>query len=139
MIRAAMSAASTALGFVTGGSSARLVVTLAAGVAFFGGWAGWQVQGWRADHNRVQQVERQARDTLREVERRDTVSTTHLEAQAHAEQTHTQIVERVRVITARPAAAEQCLDADSLRELGAAIRNRAGTAPSPEPAMPAPG
>ena len=33
MIRAAMSAASTALGFVTGGSSARLVVTLAAGVA----------------------------------------------------------------------------------------------------------
>ena len=138
MIRAAMSAASTALGFVTGGSAARLVVTLAAGVAF-GGWAGWQVQGWRADHNRAQQIEQAARDTLRQIERRDGASATYQQEQTHADKTHTQITERVRVITARPAAAEQCLDADSLRELGAAIRNRAGTAPSPEPAMPAPG
>ena len=127
-----------ALGFMTGGSSVRLLLTVLSGVAF-GGWAGWQVQGWRHDQNRLAQVERQARDTLREVERRDTVSTDFLKGQTDADTVHAQIIERVRVISARPAAADQCLDADSLRELGAAIRNRAGGAPSPEPAMPAPG
>lgn len=127
-----------ALGFITGGSAARLVVTLAAGVAF-GGWAGWQVQGWRHDHNRVALVERQARDTLREVERRDTVSTDFLKGQTDADNVHTQIIERVRVISARPAAAGQCLDADSLRELGAAIHNRPGAPASPGPAVPTPG
>lgn len=127
-----------ALSFFTGGSVTRLAATLAAGVAF-GGWAGWQVQGWRTDHNRVQQVERQARDTLRAIERRDAVSTDYLKGQTDVDKTHTQIVERVRVITARPAAADQCLDADGLRELRAAIRNRAGAPASPEPAVPAPG
>ena len=127
----------SALSFLTGGSVTRLAATLAAGVAF-GGWAGWQVQGWRTDHNRVQQVERQARDTLRAIERRDAVSTTHLEAQAHAEQVQTRIVERVRIINARPAAAVQCLDADGLRELGAAIDNGApAAAPGAGPAVPA--
>jgi hypothetical protein len=130
MIRAALS-------FFTGGSLTRLAATLLAGVAL-GGWAGWQVQGWRADHNRVAQVERQARDTLREVERRDTVSTDYLKGQTDVDKTHTQIIERVRVINARPAAAVQCLDADGLRELGAAIDNGAtAAAPGPGPAVPA--
>ena len=130
MIRAAISAASTALGFVTGGSAARLVVTLAAGVAF-GGWAGWQVQGWRADHNRAKQIEQAARDTLRQIERRDTASTAYQTKENDAQAVHTQIRERVRVINTRPAAAGQCLDADGLRELGAAIDNGA-----PAPARP---
>lgn len=121
---------SSALGFVTGGSFTRLAATLLAGVAL-GGLAGWQVQGWRADHNRVQQVERQARDTLREVERRDDISTGYLKGQTDADQIHTQIIERVRVVNARPGAAGQCLDADSMQLLHQAIDNGAPAAANP--------
>ena len=128
----------SALSFFTGGSVTRLAATLAAGVAF-GGWAGWQVQGWRTDHNRVQQVERQARDTFREFERRDDISTGYLEGQAHAEQVQTRIVERVRIINARPGGAVQCLDADGLRELGAAIDNGAPPAAGSGSTVPAAG
>lgn len=129
----------SALSFFTGGSVTRLAATLLAGVAL-GGWAGWQVQGWRTDHNRVQQVERQARDTVRAIERRDAVSTDFLKGQTDADQVQTRIVERVRVVNARPGGAVQCLDADGLRELGAAIDNGApAAAPGPGPAVPAAG
>lgn len=121
MIRAALS---TAAGFITGGSATRLAATLLAGVAL-GGWAGWQVQGWRQGNLRAQAIEQQARDTLRQVENRDRASTTYQTGEAHADKTHTQIRERVRVINARPAAAGQCLDDDGLRELEAAIANGA--------------
>lgn len=121
MIRAALS---TAAGFVTGGSATRLAATLLAGVAL-GGWSGWHVQGWRHGHLRAQAIEQQARDTVRQVENRDRASTTYQREEAHADKIHTQIRERVRVINARPGAAGQCLDDDGLRELGAAIANRA--------------
>lgn len=129
MIRAAIS---TALGFVTGGSAARLVVTIAAGVAF-GGWAGWQVQGWRVDHNRAAQIEQAARDTLRQIERRDGASATYQQEQTHADKNHTQIIERVRAVNARPAARVQCLTADGLRLLSEAIDNGAPAATTARP------
>lgn len=121
MIRAALSAA---LGFVTGGSASRTVVVLLAGVAL-GGWTGWQAQGWRQGYLRSQAVQQQARDQLRQVENRDRASTAYQQEQAHADKTHTEIRERVRSINARPAAAGQCLDADGLQQLGAAIDNGA--------------
>jgi hypothetical protein len=128
----------SALSFLTGGSVARLAATLLAGVAL-GGWGAWQVQGWRAGHNQAKQVERQARDTLRQVERGNAASTTYQTEQAHAEQVQTKIVERVRVINARPAGAVQCLDADGLRELGAAIENGAPAAAGSGATLPAAG
>lgn len=127
-----------ALGWITGGSSARTVVTLLAGVSL-GSWAGWHVQDWRHGRLRAQAIEQQARDTLRQIERRDAASTTYQTEQAHADKTHTQIRERVRVINAQPAAAGQCLGADGLRELGAAIDNGAPTAAGPGRAIPAAG
>lgn len=135
MIRAALS---TAAGFVTGGSATRLAATLLAGVAL-GGWAGWQVQGWRQGSLRAQVIEQQARDTLRQVENRDRASTTYQTGEAHADKTHTEIRERVRVINARPAAAGQCLDDDGLRTLGAAIDNGAPTTARPGGPVPAAG
>lgn len=135
MIRAALS---TALDFVIGGSAARLVSTLLVGVAL-GGVAIWHVQGWRCGHNRAAEIERQARDTLRQVERRDTASTTYQTGEAHADKTHTEIRDRVRAINARPDAAGQCLDADGLLELGAAIANGAPAAAGPGRPVPAPG
>ncbi len=118
-----------ALSFITGGSAARLVAT---GLIFYaaGAYTGWQAQGWRCGYNRAAEVERQARDTLRQVERRDTASTTYQTGESHADQTHAQIRERVRIINAAPAAAGQCLGADGLRELGAAIDNN-GAPPAP--------
>jgi hypothetical protein len=127
-----------ALSFLTGGSVTRLAATLLAGVAL-GGWGAWQVQGWRAGHNQAQQIERQARDTLRQVERGNTASTTYQTEQADAEKVHTKIVERVRVINARPVGAVQCLDADGLRELGAAIDNGAPAAAGSSAILPAAG
>ena len=127
-----------ALGFVTGGSATRLAATLLAGVAL-GSWAGWQVQAWRHDSQRTQAIEQQARDTVRQVENRDRASTTYQTGEAHADKTHTEIRERVRVINAQPAAAGQCLDDDGLRELDAAIDNGAPPAAGSGGTVPAAG
>ena len=127
-----------ALSFITGGSAVRTVVVLLAGTAF-GAWGGWQAQGWRCGYNRTAEVERQARDTLRQVERRDTASTTYQTGEANADKTHAQIRDRVRTINARPAAAGQCLDDDGLFQLGAAIDSGAPAAAVPGSAVPAAG
>ncbi len=127
-----------ALGWLTGGSVTRLAATLLTGVAL-GGWAGWQVQGWRQGSLRAQVIEQQARDTLRQVENRDRASTTYQTGEAHADKTHTEIRERVRVINAQPAAAGQCLTDDGLRELDAAIDNGAPPAAGSGGPVPAAG
>jgi uncharacterized protein YcfJ len=124
-----------ALGFFTGGSAARLAVTLLAGVAL-GGWVGWQVQGWRQGYNATRAVQQQAAHTLRQIDNQHRASAGYQTEQASAQQVHTQIIERVRIINARPAAAVQCLDADGLRELGAAIDNGAPTATGPGASLP---
>lgn len=125
----------TALGFVTGGSVTRLAAT---GLVFYalGGWSGWHVQGWRQGALRARAIEQQARDTLRQVENRDRASTTYQSGEAHAEQQHIKIVERVRVINAGPAGAVQCLSDDGLRELAAAIDNGSPTAAGSGLALP---
>lgn len=130
MIRAALS-------FVTGGSFTRLTATLLAGVAL-GGWAGWQVQGWRHGHIRAQAVQQQARDQLRQIENRDRASAAYHQGEANADQQHIKIIERVRVINAGPAGAVQCLTDDGLRALAAAIDNGAPSA-GPGLALPATG
>lgn len=116
-----------ALGWVTGGSATRLAATLLAGVAL-GAWGCWQVQGWRQGSLRADAIEQQARDTLRQVENRDRASAAYQQEEAHADQQHIKIVERVRVINAGPAGAVQCLTDDGLRALAAAIDNGAPTA-----------
>lgn len=127
-----------ALGFLTGGSATRLVATLLAGVAI-GGTGAWKVQAWRHGHNEAQRIEQAARATLREIERRDRITTDHTTEQADADQQHTRIIERVRVINAGPGAAVQCLTADGLRALGAAIDNGAPTPARPGLALPTAG
>lgn len=128
----------TALGWVTGGSFTRLAAT---GVVFYalGSWSGWELQGWRQGNLRAQAIEQQARDTVRQVKNRDRASTTYQTGEAHAEQQHIKIVERVRVINAGPAGAVQCLTDDGLRELGAAIDNGAPPAAGSGRAVPAAG
>lgn len=109
-----------AIGFLTGGSAARLVATLLVGVAA-GTTLGWQVQGWRHGRTDAQRIERQARDTLRNIERGQNAADTYTEEQAHAQPTRQQITRTVERIVTRPVYRNVCLDADGLQQLGAAI------------------
>lgn len=127
----------TAMGWFTGGSFTRLTATLLVGVAL-GAWGGWQVQGCRQGDLQAKAVQQQARDQLRHVENRDRASAAYQQEQAHADQQHIKIVERVHVINAGPAGAVLCLTDDGLRALAAAIDNGAPTA-GPGLALPAAG
>ena len=110
----------TALGFLTGGNATRLAATLLAGVAL-GGWAGWQVQDWRQGRQDAQRIERQARDTLRSIERGQQAADTYTTEQTHAEPTRKEIVRAVEKIVTRPVYLRDCLDSDGLQQLRAAI------------------
>ena len=128
-----------ALGFVTGGSATRLAATLLAGVAL-GGWAGWQVQDWRQGRIDAQRIERQARDTLRSIERGQQAADTYTTGESNAQPARKEIVRTVEKIVTRPVYRNVCLDADGLQQLRAAISTgapasgAAAALPSAEPA-----
>lgn len=128
-----------ALGFVTGGSATRLAATMMAGVAI-GGLAGWQVQDWRQGRQDAQRIERQARDTLRNIERGQQAADTYTTEQTHAEPTRKEIVRTVEKIVTRPVYLRDCLDADGLQQLRTAISTSApaggaaATLPTAQPA-----
>jgi hypothetical protein len=129
-----------ALGFLTGGNVTRLAATLLAGVAF-GGWAGWQVQDWRHGRIDAQRIERQARDTLRNIERGQQAADTYTTGENNAQPARKEIVRTVEKIVARPVYRNVCLDVDGLHQLRAAISTGApagGAAadlPAAEPAQ----
>ena len=115
-----MAMIAAALGFLTGGSATRLAATLLAGVVL-GGWAGWQVQDWRHGRQDAQRIERQARDTLRNIERGQQAADTYTTGEAHAEPARKEIVRTVEKIVTRPVYLRDCLDSDGLHQLRAAI------------------
>lgn len=129
----------TAIGFVTGGNVTRLTATLLVGIAA-GTTLGWQVQGWRHGRLDAQRIERQARDTLRAIERGQQAADTYTQEQAHAQPARQQIVRNVETIITRPVYRNVCLDADGLQQLGAAIAAGAppGGAAAPLPTPDAP-
>lgn len=110
----------TALGFLTGGNATRLAATLLAGVAL-GGWSAWQVQDWRQGRQDAQRIERQARDTLRSIERGQQAADTYTTEQTHAQPARAEIVRTVEKIVTRPVYLRDCLDADGLHQLRTAI------------------
>jgi uncharacterized protein YcfJ len=109
-----------ALGFLTGGSATRLAATLLAGVVL-GGWAGWQVQDWRHGRIDAQRIERQARDTLRNIERGQQAADAYTTGEVNAQPARKEIVRTVEKIVTRPVYRNVCLDADGLQQLRAAI------------------
>jgi uncharacterized protein YcfJ len=127
-----------ALGFLTGGSATRLAATLLAGVVL-GGWAGWQVQDWRHGRQDADRIERQARDTLRNIERGQQAADTYTTGESNAQPARKEIVRTVEKIVTRPVYRNVCLDADGLQQLRAAIATgspasgAAAAVPSPEP------
>jgi uncharacterized protein YcfJ len=109
-----------ALGFLTGGNVTRLAATLLAGVVL-GGWAGWQVQDWRHGRQDAERIERQARDTLRNIERGQQAADTYTTGEGNAQPARKEIVRTVEKIVTRPVYRNVCLDSDGLQQLRAAI------------------
>jgi hypothetical protein len=126
----------TALGFFTGGSFTRLFAT-ALVVGSMAGWAGWTAKSWQTGRQDAQRIERQARDTLRQIERAQQAADTFTQEQQNAEPTRQTIVRTVEKIVQRPVYRNVCLDADGLQQLGAAIATGApaggAAAPLPTP------
>jgi hypothetical protein len=120
----------TALQFASGGSVTRLAATLLTGLAL-GGWAGWQVQDWRHGRADAQRIERQARDTLRSIERGQQAANTYTQEQTHAQPAQKTIIRTVERIVTRPVYLRDCIDDDGLQQLRAAI---ATGAPPGDPA-----
>lgn len=110
----------TALGFLTGGSATRLAATLLAGVVL-GGWSAWQVQDWRHGRQDAQRIERQARDTLRSIERGQRSADTYTTGESDAQPARKEIVRTVEKIVTRPVYVRECLDEDGLVLLNRAI------------------
>lgn len=108
---------------------------LAAGLAFS---AGWKVRDWAADAAELARVQAEQRDTLRRQEAAYGASTRHearRETLRREIQTLTVEVERV---VERPVYLAECLDADGLRIIAAAIGAAPGAGQS-GPALPASG
>lgn len=100
------------------------------------GFAGaWNVQNWRHDSALLKQTQRAAKDTFRNVERQDTAVGDYTKDQANAKVIYRRIVVEVDKIVERPVYRNQCLDADGLRILGAAID---GVDAEPSPVQPVP-
>jgi hypothetical protein len=127
----------TALGFLTGGNVTRLFAT-ALVVGGMAGWAGWTAKSWQTGRQDAKRIERQARDTLRQIERAQQAADTFTQEQNNAEPTRQTIVRTVEKIVQRPVYRNVCLDADGLQQLGAAIHTGApaggAAAPMPSPA-----
>lgn len=87
----------------------------------------------------AQQQTRAQRELLRAIENRHRISLNYQRSEALAESVHTRIIERVHTINSGPAGVVQCLGADGLRELAAAIDNGAppAAAGGSGPAVPA--
>ena len=120
-----------AIQFFTGGSVTRLAATLLAGLAI-GATGGWQVQGWRLGKLDGQRIERQARDTLRSIERGQQAADVYTQEQTRAQPTRHQITRTAERIVTRDVYLRDCFDDDGLQQLRAAIAAGAPTSDAAE-------
>ena len=81
----------------------------------------WQVQDWRHGRQDAQRIERQARDTLRNIERGQQAADTYTTGETHAEPARKEIVRTVEKIVTRPVYLRDCLESEGLHQLRAAI------------------
>ncbi len=95
----------------------------------------WNVQNWRHDSAQLKQIERAAKDTFRNVERQDAAVGDFTKERENAKVIYQQITVEVDKIVDRPVYRNQCLDADGLRQLGAAVD---GAHVEPSPVQPLP-
>lgn len=105
-------------------------------VALALGFAGaWNVQAWRYDSAQLKQIERQAKDTFRNVERQDTAVGDYTKDRENAQVIYREIRVKVDKIVERPVYRNICFDDSGLRELHRALD---GTDAKPSPVQPVP-
>lgn len=131
-----MSILRSVLGFFTGGGLTGMAATLLLG-ASLGGYAAWQVQGWRAGAQDAQRLE-VARETHRQNEHTADQASTGFEKDRGKNELRTRtITVEVEKIVDRPVYRNVCLDADGLRLLNEQIR-RADDTGQPGDQLPGP-
>jgi len=120
--------------------TARWIPLALAGAALAATGIAWQAERAAHAHTRAQhaaQAERQARDTLRQIERGQQAADTYTTEKAHAKIIRDTITVEVDRIITRDVYRAECFDADGLRQLSTAIDAGAPTAPSPDDPLPA--
>lgn len=128
------------LAYVATSSAARWIPLVIATAALAGTAIAWQAERAAHAHTRAQhaaQAERQARDTLRQIERGQQAADTYTTAQTYAKTVYKTITIEVDRIITRDVYRAQCFDADGLRQLAAAINTGAPTPASPDGPVPA--
>jgi hypothetical protein len=123
-----------ALAYYATRTAARWIPLALAGAALAATGIAWQAERAAHAHTRAQhaaQAERQARDTLRQIERGQQAADTYTKEQTHARPAQKTITRTVERIVTRPVYRNVCLDDDGLQQLRAAI---ATGAPPSDPA-----
>ena len=122
-----LSAASGAVGLVTGGNVTRLATTVLL-AASLGGWGAWQVQQWRWTANTARDKLEQARSTITRAEKLDTKRIEAANNTTEAEQNYEEVLRESKKFDARSASVRAGLErvlntASACTPGGQAVRN----------------
>lgn len=99
-----------------------IALAVASAVAF---GSGWGVRGWRADSQRVAEIERAAKDQAIRVERVDVAAVSHEKYKAAVAVREKAVAKEVERVVQEPVYRNVCLDDDGLRILAEDIAARA--------------
>lgn len=110
-------------------------VLVSAGLAFSGGW---MVRGWKAGADDVAQVRADARTALVRAEKGDRAAVSHEGIKAKLQRQDAVLVREIERVVEKPVYRTECIDADGLRIIAAALAGSAPDPGQPAPAVPDP-
>lgn len=113
-----------------------LAAALLAGLLAFG--AGWQVRSWKADSDAVAQVRADASTARKQAANGDAAATRHESTRATLQRQDAVLVREIERVVEKPVYRTECIDADGLRIIAAALSGAADPG-EPAPAVPDPG
>lgn len=109
---------------------------VSAGLAFT---AGWQVRAWKADADKVEQMRADDRTALNRAQRGDASAVAHEGTKARLQRQDAVLVKEIERVVEKPVYRAECVDADGLRIIAAALAGSAADPGEPAPAVPDPG
>lgn len=99
--------------------------------------AGWQVRAWKAGADDAAQVRTDARTALARAERGDGAARGHEGTRAQLQRQDAVLVREIERVVEKPVYRTECIDADGLRIIAAALSGAADPG-QPAPAVPDP-
>ncbi|RZJ24778.1 MAG: hypothetical protein EOO54_08400 [Haliea sp.] len=112
-----------------------LIAAAVAGLIGFG--SAWTVQDWRHDAAMLKRTQEEGKALVRKADNIDAAATNHEAFKAKTEVRYVTRTRTIEKLVDRPVYRNQCIDADGLRELNAAIAGRDDSG-EPAPAVPGP-